>query len=201
RSQAPAAGVWPVRDRKGMFARPLLLSLGLLLTSGAVWAAPAGLVAPGREAHAEALLEDAEHRLTLHTFDSRRLGIAEMERACELAPLRVDIQLRLARVYADAGFVKLSRRRFEHALSLAPNDPDARLGLAQAWRRDWLKYLERRSLDRAIEHFTACARLDPQRVEAWLQLSALLVEKDDLPGARAAADRALECDHARADCQ
>src|SRR5262249_57561624 len=117
----------------------------------------------------------------------------ELERGCEVAGLRVGMQLGLGGVYADAGFLKHSRQRFEHALSLAPNDPDARLGLAQAWRRDWLKYLERRSLDRAIEHYTACCRLDPQQVEAWLQLSALLVEKNDLPGARAAADRALEC--------
>jgi len=183
-----------------MFARPILLTL-LLLLPGAALAATAGSPASPREAQAERLYADAEQRLAQHTFDSRRIAIADLERACELAPLRVDIELRLARVYAEAGFVKLSRRRFERALSLAPNDADARLGLAQAWRRDWLKYLERRSLDRALEHYSACTRLDPQRIDAWLQLSALLVEKNDLPAARAAADRALECDRSRADCQ
>src|SRR5262245_65644550 len=108
-----------------MFARPLLVTL-LLLIPGAALAATAGSPASPREAQADRLFEDAEHRLSMHTFDARRIAISELERACELAPLRVDIQLRLARVYAEAGFVKLSRRRFERALSLAPNDPDAR---------------------------------------------------------------------------
>jgi GWxTD domain-containing protein len=183
-----------------MFARSILLSLAILVPTLS-WAETfAPTVPTGRLSEADRLLHDAERHLTRHTFDARRVAIRELEQACALEPERVDLQLRLARTYADAGFTKQSRLRFERAMKIAPDNADARLGLGQAWRRDWLKYLERRSLDRAVEHFSACARLDPVRADAWLMLSALEVEKGDLTAARAAADHALASDHARADC-
>ncbi|HXS82598.1 MAG TPA: GWxTD domain-containing protein [Methylomirabilota bacterium] len=183
-----------------MFARILLLSLAILIPalSRAAVALPAS--PKPRQSEADRLLADAERRLTHHTFESRRVAIRELEEACELEPQRVDLMLRLARTYADAGFTKQSRLRFERALKIAPDNAEARMGLGYAWRRDWLKYLERRSLDRAIEHFAASARLDPQRSDAWLMVSALEVEKNDLPAARAAAEHALDADHVRADC-
>ena len=184
-----------------MYSRPLLLLLALLVSAPAWGASPRPSSARAGQREADRLLADAEQRLTRHTFDSRRIAIRDLEQACDLAPERADLQLRLARTYADAGFTKLSRLRYERALDIAPDNADARMGLGQAWRRDWLKYLERRSLDRAIEHFAASVRLDPKRVDAWLMLSALEVEKGDLTAARAASDRALEVDRSRADCQ
>jgi GWxTD domain-containing protein len=188
-----------------MFARNLMSSVMLLVAAGAGARAtpaprpaadPAALTSP-----ADRLLGDAEKHLARHTFDARRVALRELEQACDLEPQRADLELKLAHTYADAGFTKLSRIRFERALRIAPDNADARLGLGYAWRRDWLKYLDRRSLDRAIEHFSASARLDPQRVDAWLMLSALEVEKGDLATARAASDHALDVDGSRADCQ
>jgi len=184
-----------------MYTRSLLLSLALLVSSPASAALRPPAVAGVPPSEADRLVDDAERHLTRHTFDARRIALRDLEQACDLAPQRVDLQLRLAHTYADAGFTKLSRLRYERALKIAPDNPDALMGIGQAWRRDWLKYLERRSLDRAAEHFAACARLDPQRVDAWLMLSALQVEKNNLVAARAAADHALEADRSRADCQ
>ena len=177
----------------------LLLSLVLLVSPPARAALRPPDVTPQGEA--DRLAADAERRLTRHTFDARRIAIRDLEQACDLAPQRADLQLRLAHTYADAGFTKLSRLRYERALRIAPDNADALMGIGLAWRKDWLKYLERRSLDRAVEHFTACVRLEPHRADAWLMLSALQVEKNDLVAARAAADRALEADRSRADCQ
>ncbi len=152
-----------------------------------------------RNAEASRLLARAEDHLGRRTIEARRVAIADLERATDLAPRRVDLLLTLARAYWQAGFLKQSRYRYERALKLDPDDANARFGVAQAWRRDWLKYLERASLDRAVEHYAACGRADPGRVDAWLLLSALNVERGDLPAARAAADRALGADRARAE--
>ena len=184
-----------------MLTRSLLLSLAVLVPTLAT-ATPTDGVSPlPSTREVDRLLAQADRHLALHTFDARRVAIGELERACSLEPDRADLEIKLARTYADAGFTKQSRLRFERALKLAPEDADARVGLGQAWRRDWLKYLERRSLDRAIEHFMAAGRQAPGRPEAWLMLSALEVEKGDLATARAAAEHALEADPGRADCQ
>ena len=178
----------------------LLLSV-LMLVPAVGWPESLPPEAPhGRMTEADRLRADAERHLTRHTFDSRRIALRELEQACLLQPDRAELQLQLARTYADAGFTKQSKLRYERALQLAPENADARFGLGYAWRKDWLKCLERRSLDRAIELFASSARLDPKRIDAWLQLSALEVEKGDLVAARNASDRALEVDALRADC-
>ena len=152
-----------------------------------------------RDGEASRLLASAEERLSHRTIETRRVAIEELVRATELSPRRADLQLALARAYYQAGFLKQSRMRYERAASIAPNNADARFGLGHAWRRDWLKYLEPRSLEIAVDHYSACGRIDPARVEAWLLLSALQVERGDLAAARIAADRALGADRARAE--
>jgi GWxTD domain-containing protein len=151
------------------------------------------------DAEAGRLLESAEQRLAMQTIELRRVAIAELERASELSPKRLDVLLTLARAYQQAGYLKQSRIRYERALAIAHDDPDARLGLARSWRRDWIKYLDARSLGRAVEHYSACARSDPARLEAWLQLSALEVELGNLRAARSAAERALLAEPGRPD--
>ncbi len=161
-------------------------------------AARAGL---SRDEQASLLLGSAERRLALRSIETRRMAITELERAADLAPQRVDVQVALARAYYQAGFLKQARTRFDRAMALAPDDPVARFGLGQIWRRDWLKYLERRSLDRAAEHYAEAGRLDPTNAEAWLMLSALQVERGELPSALDAAEHALRSDRARAESQ
>lgn len=183
-----------------MNARNALLSLATLWVL--VCAAPrpvAAAVPAGRDAEATRLLERAERLLVTRTIEQRRMAISDLERAADLAPARVDIQITLARADYLAGFLKQARKRFERAMALAPNNSQARFGLGQAWRRDWLKYLERRSLDRAVEHYAAAGRLDSSNVDAWLMLSALQVERADLRAARDAAEHALRADRARAE--
>ena len=140
--------------------RSILLGLLLLVSGGSAFALD-------REAEANRLQAQADEHLGRRTIEGRRSAIAELERATELRPERADLQLALARAYWQAGFLKQSRKRYERAVSLAPNQAEARMGLGNAWRRDWLKYLERRSLDMACEHYAACGRLDPGRVDAW----------------------------------
>ena len=172
------------------------------LATAPVSAAPrptAAVAGATRDEQATELRDQAERWLLLRTIDGRRMALRSLERAVILAPDRIDIQVVLARASYQAGFIKQARQRYERALALAPNDATARFGLAQSWRRDWLKYLERRSLDRAIEHYSAAGRLDTSHVDAWLMLSALEVERGDLGPASAAAERALRADRGRAD--
>jgi GWxTD domain-containing protein len=171
----------------------------ILFTLLLLAAHPAPTRALDRETEANQLQAQAEEHLGRRTIEGRRAAIAELERATELRPQRADLQLSLARAYWQAGFLKQARRRYERAVSLAPNQAEARMGLGNAWRRDWLKYLERRSLDLACEHYSACGRIEPARVDAWLLLSALEVERGDLKAAREAADRALGADRTRAE--
>jgi GWxTD domain-containing protein len=181
--------------------RARLLALALLL-AGAVGAGLAGSPAQAaldRDAEASRLHARAEERLARRTIEDRRLAIEDLVRATELAPARAELQLTLARAYGQAGFLKQSRLRYERALTLAGASAEARFGLGNAWRRDWLKYLEPRSLERAVEHFTECGRLEPSRTDAWLMASALQVERGDLPAARESAERALAAEAGRAE--
>ena len=174
------------------------MSLGLAAVLLAAGPPPARAL-PAGDAEAGRLLASAEQRLALQTIEMRRVAIAELERAHDLAPTRLDVLLTLARAYAQAGYQKQSRIRYERALAIADDDPETRLGLARSWRRDWIKFLEPRSLSRAVEHYAACVRLDPTRLEAWLQLSALEIERGELRAARAAAERALAAEPGRPD--
>ncbi len=179
----------------------LLLCL-LLAASDGAWAGRGSDAGSRvRAAEADALHAHALLMLERRSIEGRRTAISDLERATRLDPGRADLQLLLARTYLQAGFRRQAMRRFERVVRLSPEEPEARFGLAQVWRRDWLKYLERASLDRAAEHAAAAARLAPRHTEAWLMLSSLQVERGDLRAARAAAERALEADPERADAR
>ena len=152
-----------------------------------------------RATRAAALYAHAESLLARRTIDTRRGALRELEQAALLDPDNAQIELELARAYIQAGFLKSARLRFEHVTRLAPGDPAGRYGLGQVWRRDWLKYLDRSSLERAVDNLSRAARLRPDYCDAWLLLAPLLVEKGDDRAAAAAAVRALEADPARAE--
>ena len=147
-----------------------------------------------RAAYARALA-----RLERRSVEMRRMAITDLERATLLQPDNAEYQLTLARTYFVAGFVKQAMRRFERVAAIAPDDPEARYGLGQVWRRDFLKYLDRKSLDRAIDHLQNAARLEPRHTDSWLMLSSLLIERADLSQANAAAEHALEAEPGRAE--
>src|SRR5512146_734880 len=96
---------------------------------------------------AEALYQSALHRLAHSTIESRRIAIRELEQATLMDRENPAYELLLARVYLQCGFLKSAQHRFEAVTRMAPDDADGRYGLGQVWRRDYLKYLENRSLD------------------------------------------------------
>ncbi len=150
--------------------------------------------AAGNAARAESLYHHAQHELARNDVDARRFALRELEEASLLAPQRADLALLLARTYYQCGFLKSARQRFEKVVALDPSDAEGQLGLAQVWRRDWLKYLDPTSLDRAIDHLSRASRLRPDRAELWLMMVPLQIEHGDLRAATAAAARAFEAD-------
>jgi GWxTD domain-containing protein len=145
-----------------------------------------------RKAGAQALVERAETMLARGDIEGRREALQDLEQATLLDPDNPNYQLLLARTYYRVGFLKNARDRFERVAKLSPSDAESRYGLGQAWRRDWLKYLDQSSLARAVANLSACCRLRPDHVDGWLLMVPLLVEQGDDRAALNAAQRALE---------
>jgi GWxTD domain-containing protein len=175
--------------------RPLRIPLRAALLLTALLALRSTPARAGATEEVERLFRRAKTYEDRNTLETRRMAMDCLERAVAMAPERADCQLALGRIYYRMGFLKQARLRFQRAEKLDPENADARFGIGQVWRRDWLKYLDRTSLDRAVENFSVAARLQPARAEAWLAIVPLLVEENDLRAAGAAAERALEADN------
>ncbi len=176
--------------------RSSLLLLFLLIAGPAHAAADPAASARAR-GQAAALHQRSLGWLARNTVDTRRQAVRALEEATLLDPDNAEYQLALARAYYASGFLKSARERFEQVTRLQPNEAGGPQGLALVWRRDWLKYLDRRSLARAVELLATATRLDPGNSDAWLTLAPLLVEQGDLPGASRAAFSALRADPGR----
>jgi tetratricopeptide (TPR) repeat protein len=152
-----------------------LLALLFLLSVG-IARATVESVPPSRgPAVAETLYQRSLALLARGTIEARRQALRDLEQATLLAPDSAAYQLALARAYQSAGFLKSARDRFERVTRIRPGDAAGHAGLGQMWRRDWLKYLERASLDRAVEEFALAGRLDSSDVEVSLDLAPLQV--------------------------
>jgi GWxTD domain-containing protein len=184
-----------------MVTTPLIRTLLLLsLLSAGIARATVEPVPPSRgHAEAEALYQHSVTLLARGTVETRREALRGLEQATLLEPGNATYQLTLARAYQAAGFLKSARDRYERVTRIRPDDAAGHAGLAQMWRRDWLKYLDRSSLDRAADEFALAGRLDSTDADVWLGLAPLQVERGDLSGACAAAFRALRRAPARAD--
>lgn len=168
-----------------------LVSLLAVVGGLALLAPHAGAADPAvRHAEGEALATRARQQLSLGTVEGRRAAVQALERATTLEPGNAEWQLQLARTYYRSGWLHAARKRFERVAALQPDDAAARHGLAQVWRRDWLKYLERASLDHAIRESRAAVAADSGFVESWLMLASLLTAQGDSTGALTAAERA-----------
>jgi GWxTD domain-containing protein len=154
-----------------------------------------------RVERAEQLYAEAQARIRTDTVENRRMAISQLEQATLLVPGDPRYQLALAHAYYRSGFLSNARKRFERIDQLAPGDFDAQLGMGQIWRRDWLKYLDPLSLERAIEHFKSAALARPGDPEPWLQLVPLHVERDELELALAAAENAVTRSGGRPEAQ
>jgi GWxTD domain-containing protein len=182
----------------GIVVRPLtsILAIALFLVPGP---GAEAAVSPRRARRAEALYEQAQRDLARSEIDARRKAIKSLEEAALLDPGNATYSLALARAFYQAGFLKSARQRFQKVVDLTPRDAEGRYGLAEVWRRDWLKYVDKTSLARAIENYTACVTLKPSHCDGWIALVPLLVERDSLVRAAAAAESARAADPGRAD--
>lgn len=180
----------------------VLLCVGCLVP--AAGGAPARAAVPEtdpRALEAEALYGTALARLRDESIESRRMAIAELERATLLQPEEPRYQLALARAYYKAGFLSYARKRYEKVGRLSPGDFDSHMGMGLVWRRDWLKYLDEGSLELAIGHFQSAGRARPSNADPWLQLVPLRVERGELDSAFACAERALAAAPERAEAR
>ena len=173
----------------------------LLLLAGIAGAASDPASQSRAREQAGALYQRSLGWLLQNTVEARRQAVRALEEATLLDPENGTYELALARAYYSSGYLKSARQRFERATRIQPGDAAGYQGLGLAWRRDWLKYLDRRSLDGAVEQLATAARLDSGSTDTWLMLAPLLVEQGDLAGALRAAFRALRSDPGRSEAR
>lgn len=158
------------------------------------------IVSADQPRRAAALYRRALKAETSGGFDGRRKAMECLEQATLCAPDTVAYQMALARLYLEMGFLGLARHRFERAAELNPYSAEAHVGQGHLWRKEYLKYLETRALDRSVHEFQIGARLAPAHAEAWLSLVPLLIEQHRLPMAQEAAERAMGADATNPEC-
>jgi len=199
----PSIGVWSLTGPKWprdtslvRFSTPARCgALWLLLVVGAP-----GIVAADQPRRAAALYRRAIQAETSGGIDSRRKAMEYLEQATLCAPDTVAYQMELARLYLGMGFLGLARHRYERAAELNPYLAEAHLGQGHLWRKEYLKYLETRALDRSVHEFQIASRLSPAHGEAWLNLVPLLVEQHRVALAVEAAEHAMEADGTNPEC-
>jgi len=166
----------------------LAVTLISILASAAV-ADDTSATPHAREAYSQ--FQRAVRMEKLDSFEGRREAMLALERAVVLEPDSARYQIELARLYLRMGFLGQARHHFERAAAIDGSLAEAHMGQGLAWRRDYLHYLDRGSLARAIREFESAAKLAPARVDVWMQLVPMLVEQRRVPEAMVAAEHAV----------
>ena len=174
----------------------IIILTALLSLSGIAAAADPDVSSRTHE-RAEARYQQALVWLTEDTVESRRQAVSALEEAALLEPRNTVHELALARAYDASGFHDQARRHLEHLVLEQPDESALHLELGLMWRRDWLLYLDRQSLQRATVELVSATILDTTNTEAWLSLEPLLLAQDNVGVALAAAFRAARSDPAR----
>ncbi len=199
---APArAGILRAAGTATMPLKRISSLILLLFLAGIAGAASDPAIPTRAREQAAALYQRSLGWLAHDTVETRRQAVQALEEATVLDPGNATYELALARAYYHGGQLRNARQRFERVARIQPGDAAGHRGLGLIWRRDWLKYLDRRSLDRAVEHLETAARLDSGNTDAWLTLAPLRVEQGDLAGALRAAFRALRSDPGRSEAR
>jgi tetratricopeptide (TPR) repeat protein len=133
----------------------------------------ASTAAENQAAHADSLYRRGLARWARATLDSRRMALADLERATLLAPRREDVWLSLGTCCIESGRFARGRSCLSRAARLAPASFDAWFQLGSAWKHDWLSSLERSSLDEATRCFIKACVAAPNRFEGWTAAAAL----------------------------
>ncbi len=191
RGWAPTLGGRPLRYRLPFF--PLVLC-ALFITLGV---AP-GSAAPPRSRSAADSLATAR-TLTRWGWDavadpgieSRQRAVRDLKEAIRLDPRNPEPWLALGRAYELGDYGDLARDCYRRSIALAPRQPDGYMELGMAWKREFLRTLDRAALDHAVGAFDTVTLLRPNGADAWLRLAPLRYERGDLAGAAVAAERAL----------
>jgi tetratricopeptide (TPR) repeat protein len=124
-------------------------------------------------------------------IESRQRAIRDLKVAIGLDPSNPEPWLALGRAYELGDYGEQARDCYRRSIALAPRQADGYLELGMAWKREFLRTLDRASLDHAIEVFDTVTLLRPNGADAWLRLAPLRYERGDLAGAAAAAERGL----------
>src|SRR5262245_29112768 len=156
--RASGADTGPVPARRALLRR-LHLGIGCAVLLGLAPVAVASLppIEEAAQLHARAV-----EAIRQDSFESRRVAMEALERATLLAPDSIAYQLELARLYYRMGFLGRSRERYRRVEEARPDLADGYFGQGLAWRRDYLKYLDRGSLHRAVDDFTQAASRSPR---------------------------------------
>ena len=123
--------------------------------------------------------------------ESRQRAIRDLKEAIRLDPRNPEPWLALGRAYELGEYGELARDCCRRSIALAPRQPDGYMELGMAWKREFLRTLDRAALDHAIGAFDTVALLRPYGADGWLRNAPLRYERGDLAGAVAAAERAL----------
>ncbi|MBM3724248.1 MAG: tetratricopeptide repeat protein [Acidobacteria bacterium] len=110
-------------------------------------------------------------------------AIASLEQAVKLQPDAAN-RYALATAYLRAKQPEKAAMQIEQALALEPKNLDLRMMYGRLLR-------DQRKFDPAARHFFAVTQLKPDSLEAWKELSAMLISLENYPQALAAIDRTL----------
>ena len=124
-------------------------------------------------------------------IESRQRAIRDLKEAIRLDPRNPEPWLALGRAYELGDCGELARDCYRRSIALAPRQPDGYMELGMAWKREFLRTLNRAALDHAVGAFDTVALLRPYGADAWLRLAPLRYERGELAGAAVAAERAL----------
>jgi tetratricopeptide (TPR) repeat protein len=133
----------------------------------------------------------AEDGLTDASIEARQRALRDIAEAIRLDPLNADHWLTRARLQMLGGFDKEGRSSLDQAVLLAPTDPRLRIERGRAWKREWVRWLDTLSFDRALADFDTVTKLRPNGAEGWVALVPMRYEMGDLAGAAVAAEHAL----------
>jgi len=147
-----------------------------------------------KASEAEALHRHALECMAMGTLDGRKQALAELERATELDPQRLQPLLDLGRLCLEIGQRQRGRSFYERAQRVAPDDPEAHLALGNAWTWEWLNSFDETALAHAQQNLARATELSPGRAEAWARLAALEVARGQSGLAATAARRGCVAD-------
>jgi GWxTD domain-containing protein len=143
-------------------------------------------------ARAATMIKWAREALTDSSIEARSRAVRDLNQAIRLDPRNPEPWLLLGRANEMGAYREEARACYRNAIARAPDSPDGYFELGLAWKREWLRTLNEQALEHAAQELDTVTTLRPHGGDAWLHLVPLRMERGDLAGAAAAAERALD---------